>query len=151
MRRRTAAGVHFEMVYSDTLRAAFTRVAEASFFAVVKPTEGRRWPEATAGYAASVRFRGRLSGTVTVAVPITLAYEMASAFLGREDVNDSAVRDLCGELAIHVTGTWLTEEGVAFDLEPAFVKVFAMWYMPAISLLVNDHLTMVTLETAEEP
>ena len=135
---------------SALLGPALLKVAETSFFAFAEPRGGDSALGVSQWHAASVRFKGPISGTVTVAIPIPLAGDLAAAFLGDDEADEPTVRDLCGEFVNQVTGTWLTEldERVGFDLDgPEVERVEAM---PArgFAMTVNDQPVIVTLDLA---
>ena len=137
---------------SAMLCPALAKVAETSFFAFAEPGGGGAVPAVPYWYAASVRFRGPVSGQVTVAMPVSLAYDLASAFLGGDEVNEPIVRDLCGEFVNQVTGTWLTEldEPVGFDLDGPAVGWVEGMPEPGVAVIVNDQPVIVTLHLATE-
>jgi CheY-specific phosphatase CheX len=137
---------------SAALCEALVKVAETSFFAFAEAAGDDAVPTAERWYAATVRFNGPLSGAITVAVPTPLAYDLAQAFLGGAEVDEPTVRDLCGEFANQVTGTWLTglQQRVRFDLEvPAVEEVDAA---PAggVLMMINDQPAVVVLAVSKE-
>jgi hypothetical protein len=99
------------------LVGAYGTVAERSFFAFAEPADSVADDTAIAEwlggepYVATVSFRGPRSGEVALVVPESLARELTSAFLGLEadcEVEETAVRDLVGEMANMATGSWLS-------------------------------------------
>jgi hypothetical protein len=101
----------------DAVFTAIADVAERSFFAMVDPCDEGRFVELAAEQhdwlAATVRFdEASCAGAVTVRVPLPLAERLFDAFSGR-DAGDPAppaedVRDLVGEFANMICGSWLT-------------------------------------------
>jgi hypothetical protein len=135
---------------SAALQAALARVAETSFFAYAEQAGPHAILTATEWYAASVRFRGPLAGTVSVAVPVPLANDLACAFLGDDAVDEQTVRDLCGEFVNQITGTWLTglDDGVCFDIDGPVVARSATPPAGGVTLLVNDQPAILRYEPA---
>jgi hypothetical protein len=132
---------------SAPLQAALVKVAETSFFAYTDPAGPAERLDAPEWYTASVRFRGPCTGTVTVTLPVPLGHELASAFLGDEDVTEQIVRDLCGEFVNQITGTWLTglDEGVCFDLDGPVVTQTRVRPGGGEVLRVNDQPVIINL------
>lgn len=116
---------------STQLDEAVAHVAEEGFFASVEPIGQVEWDALCVDHdtwlESSVRFHGPLGGALRCRLPLALARELASAFLGMETgdlsptdplVQDQLVQDLTGELANMVCGRWLTRtQGQVFDLE----------------------------------
>lgn len=99
----------------DAVGAAFTEVAESSFFAFVDAVEPEAAAEFSAGagawLVATVVFSGAFGGTMKIAVTEPLARELFSSFLGldpSESPEDVPLFDLVGELGNMVCGSWLT-------------------------------------------
>jgi hypothetical protein len=101
----------------DAVFTAIADVAERSFFAMVDPCDESRFAEMALDHpewlAATVRFdESSCAGAVTVRVPLSLAERLFDAFSGR-DASEPAppaddVRDLVGEFANMICGSWLT-------------------------------------------
>jgi hypothetical protein len=101
----------------DAVFTAIADVAERSFFAMVDPCDAGRFAalaaEQAEWLAATVRFdEASCAGAVTVRLPLSLAERLFDAFSGR-DASEPAppaddVRDLVGEFANMVCGSWLT-------------------------------------------
>jgi hypothetical protein len=102
-------------------------VAEEGFFASVEPVGDAEWNELCVGHdtwlESHVRFHGPVGGALRCRLPLTLAHELVSAFLGMPvgelAPSDPLVEDLTGELANMLCGRWLTRNqlGQVFDLE----------------------------------
>jgi hypothetical protein len=114
----------------DALPAAIAHVAEDSLFAMVDAAEpGWRdaWVDQADWLEAGVAFHGAGEGTLTCRLPRTLARDLSAAFLGQteDQVDDSAVFDMTGELANMICGCWLTRAFPAdlFALEHPEVQV----------------------------
>jgi CheY-specific phosphatase CheX len=108
-------------------------VAEEGFFASVEPVGDDEWGELCVGHdtwlESQVRFHGPIGGALRCRLPLGLAKELVSAFLGMEigdlGPKDPLVEDLTGELANMLCGRWLTrtQSGQVFDLEHPVVGV----------------------------
>ena len=102
---------------SSQLDEAVAYVAEEGFFASVEPIGQVEWEALCTDHdtwlESSVRFHGPLGGALRCRLPLALARELVSAFLGMETgelpPNDPLVQDLTGELANMVCGRWLTD------------------------------------------
>jgi hypothetical protein len=101
----------------DAVFTAIADVAERSFFAMVDPCDESRFAELAAEQAewlaATVRFdEATCAGAVTVRVPLALAERLFDAFSGRDSSEPPPapedVRDLVGEFANMICGSWLT-------------------------------------------
>jgi hypothetical protein len=97
--------------------SAVADVAERSFFAMVDPCDEARFAELaephTEWLVATVRFEERTcAGAVSCRLPAALADRLFDAFSGRapEELppHPEEVRDLVGEFANMVCGSWLT-------------------------------------------
>lgn len=100
------------------LGAAAVRVAEDSFFAYAEPCDAARLtslmrarPGGESWLWAAVAFTGPFEGMVRIALPRTLAGDLAGAFCGvpSESLDKGQVIDFAGELANMVCGLWLTQ------------------------------------------
>jgi hypothetical protein len=116
---------------SSQLDEAVAYVAEEGFFASVEPIGQVEWDALCTDHdtwlESSVRFHGPLGGALRCRLPLALARELVSAFLGMETgelpPTDPLVQDLTGELANMVCGRWLTRtQGQVFDLEHPVVE-----------------------------
>jgi CheY-specific phosphatase CheX len=104
----------------DRIADALLQVAERSLYAFAEPVSPAIMPRTIDGgwYDATVSFRGPLSGQLALAVPVVLARQISTAFLGDGDVDEAGIRDLVGEFANMTCGTWLTalHDTGCFDL-----------------------------------
>jgi CheY-specific phosphatase CheX len=104
------------------LEAALAHVAEDSFFACTEPAPAD-WRESAAHFEwleTRVAFQGAAEGMLACRLPLALAADLASAFLGvaADELENDAVLDMAGELANMICGCWLTRAFPAelFDL-----------------------------------
>lgn len=91
---------------------AFTEVLEKQVFLFADAAVPEDFVARPGGYfAASVAFRGPAEGTLSLAVPASLAREIAANFLGLDGDDpmvDAHARDACGELLNMTCGHVLT-------------------------------------------
>ena len=150
-----------ETLAEAALVAAIVQVAEHSFFTYAEPcgaaeVEERlpadmRWLCAAIGFEGTHR-RGRLE----IAMPLSLARELAAGFGGCEppELTDAMVIDATGELSNMVCGVWLTRTSphAAFALDAPIVieraPVDPRTERPAF-LLMNDAPVAVSVEESE--
>jgi hypothetical protein len=133
------------------LAQALVTVAERSFFAYAEPAAPEQVAAATGGwYEASVSFHGSFSGRVMLTLPADLARELWASFLGLESdavADDVATRDLVGELANMVCGTWLTalSETSCFELAPPVVRATDATPAADVVVTVNEQPVAIAL------
>jgi hypothetical protein len=136
------------------LTAALVAVVERCFFAFAEPAApGYVIPAASGWYEASVSFGGPLSGSVILALPVGLARELWTLFLGLESdaVADAvAVQDLTGELTNMVCGAWLTglAETSCFELTHPEVRRIEAAPAAELVVVVNDQPIVIVLQIA---
>jgi hypothetical protein len=101
----------------DAVFTAIADVAERSFFAMVDPCDESRFAalaaEQSEWLVATVRFdEASCAGAVTCRLPLSLAARLFDAFSGRDagapPPEPEDVRDLVGEFANMICGSWLT-------------------------------------------
>ena len=116
---------------ADGLRGALVDVAGQSFFAFAEACSGEEiaaeeladgaWTSARMAFASPLH-----RGEVFVALPLSLARDLASAFAGcdPEDLTSDMVADVTGELCNMFCGLWLTRTrpDEAFGLQPPEVR-----------------------------
>lgn len=118
---------------ADGLATALALVAENSFFACALPIGQPAFEAwcADAGAVPWVRigvsFAGTFDGGIDIDLPESLGSRLLSAFAGlgdEEGTPDAEVRDMMGEFANMVCGSWLTQSrrGDRFDLTPPSVQ-----------------------------
>jgi hypothetical protein len=113
------------------LEAALAQVAEESFFAMIDPPADD-WRDEWGGHRewldGTVAFHGAGKGVLTVRLPLALARDLTSAFLGLSteelDGDVPAVADMIGEVANMICGCWLTRafQKRLFHLEKPVVE-----------------------------
>jgi len=136
------------------LAEALISVAERSFFAFAELAPADQPVLASDGwYQASVSFRGRFSGSVTLTMPAGLARNLWASFLGLEpDVapDEVAICDLIGEIANMACGSWLTGRLEASCFELLHPDVRRVDAAPAgdVVVMVNDQPVAVVLRIA---
>ena len=113
------------------LLAAVIDVAEHSLFAYSDALDRGAFEAAIVAHPADwirarVAFRGPVGGVVEVALPASLARDLAGAFAGEapDALDGRALVDFAGELANMMCGAWLTRgfTAHAFDLAPPDVQ-----------------------------
>jgi Chemotaxis phosphatase CheX len=136
------------------LADALINVAERSFFAYAELAPAD-WPIVASGgwYQASVSFRGRFSGSMSLTLPVDLARDLWAAFLGLESdlaADHVAIRDLVGEIANMTCGSWLTgrRETSCFDLAQPDVRAVDVAPAADIVVVVNDQPVAIVLHIA---
>ncbi len=137
------------------LTDALLHVAERSFFAWAEPVvvpetvpDGEGWRHAAIG------FRGDFNGRMTFSLPDALARDLYAAFLGLapdDPVEEDSLRDLLGEFANMVCGSWLTriQRAHAFSLDRLESDAGAPAGAPLAAVLVNDQPVVVALALEE--
>jgi len=132
---------------------AIASVAERSFFAYAEPVTAAV-PMPGECYEISVAFTGAFSGIVRIVMPLSLAFELCTAFAGvdpGEGMESSSVADLAGEFGNMSCGTWLTgltgvADTVCFSLTHPVVQPCADAESRPAVMLINDQPISVTLE-----
>lgn len=115
----------------ESLIQAMSSVCETSLFAYTEmapPALVEAIPGEPRWFQIEVAFIGPMQGTVAVHVPVPLATDLFSAFLGFDEndvFNNAELHDMIGELGNMVCGTWLTTLGgrECFDLAHPDVTV----------------------------
>jgi hypothetical protein len=136
------------------LADALISAAERSFFAYAELARADQLIVASGGwYQASVSFRGRFSGTVSLTLPVDLARDLWASFLGLEPdlaADHVAIRDLVGEIANMTCGSWLTgrQETSCFDLTQPDVRAVDVAPAADIVVVVNDQPVVIVLRIA---
>lgn len=124
------------------LREALALVAENSFFACAAPIDQAAFDTWCAEAGAvpwvrcSVTFAGTFDGAIDIDMPESLGGRLLSAFAGLGDGDgtpDAEVRDMMGEFANMICGSWLTQSrrGDRFDLTPPAVQYLKAGPPPA--------------------
>jgi hypothetical protein len=115
------------------VRNALALVAESSFFTFAEPIDQARFAEwvdetgAVPWVRVAVTFTGTFDGGLDIDLPELLGARLLSSFAGLspdEQTPDADVRDMIGEFANMVCGSWLTQSrrGDRFDLTPPSVQ-----------------------------
>lgn len=132
-RAGVAAGLVGRPDACEGVRGALALVAESSFFTMAEPIDQHRLDEWVAETGAvpwvrvGVTFAGSFDGAIDIDLPEMLGTRLLTAFAGMGDgegPQDSQVRDMMGEFANMVCGSWLTQfcRSERFDLTPPSVQ-----------------------------